>query len=240
MTSLITATYPANCAILALPDADVRKILTLNCALAPQNVTPPGTHPVLITLGDETNVKVPWLPWLPVPDYLESIVVVPWVVHASAPGAVMANPGRIWLNGLSPMIGGRIFGFRKRLARMEDGDSSYSAQTFFARRPILNAQYTLRGEPGKPSSFPNFAPLEPIFTQSLLVRFLCIYPLMSMAMDWELEEATMQSLDMTLEIDPGAFPGIPPGTYQIEGIDRQVIGGFRLTATWRMAWPKLL
>jgi hypothetical protein len=240
MTSLITATYIANCAILALPDSDVRKMLTLDCALAPQSVTPAGTHPVIILFGDETNVRVPWLPFIAPFQYGETILVVPWVVHASSPRAVMANPSRLWVNHFAAWLGGRIFGFPKRLARIEESASSYSVRSLFAGQPIFSPKYGVPGLPGKPSSFANYAPIEPIFKQLLLLRLFCIFPLISIDMHWEMAEATMQALAMDVEVYRGADPGIAPGSYRVESIDQQAIGGFRLTVNWRMAWPKLL
>jgi hypothetical protein len=239
MTSLITSTYIANCAILALPDSDVQTMLTVDCALAPQNVTPAGTHPVILMLGDETNALVPWLPFIAPFQYREATLVVPWVVDVSSPDVTMAEPTRIWLNRFGPWLGGRTFGFRKRLARIEES-VDYSVRSFFADKPVLSAHYGTPGRAGKPSSFPNYAPIEPIFSQLLLLRMFCIFPLISIDMHWAMADATMQALPMDLEVYPDADPGIPPGSYRVESIEQQAIGGFRLTVPWQMSWPTLL
>jgi hypothetical protein len=152
----------------------------------------------------------------------------------------MAHPSRLWLDKWLPVIGGRLLGFPKRLSRMDIDATGYAARSFLFGIPIFSAHYGLTGEPGRPASFANYAAIAPIFEQPFVQQMLCLYPTVSLAMQWLMADATMQALNMTLDVHGGADPGIPPGTYQVEGIDQQVLGGFRLTVNWRMPSPKLM
>lgn len=242
MSDLLGGTYTANCAILSLPVADVNRLLTRDCALSQQSITPVGYHPVILMLGDETNVRFlpPLLRILPAIEYLEVTLAVPWVVYATDPGTVMAQPSRLWLNKFVPMFGGRIVGFPKRLARMAMTGSSYSVRSFFSGLPVLSAQYGVGGQEGSPTSFSNYGAIAPIFEEVFLLHLFCLFPAVAVDMHWEMERATMQSLDMTLDVQKRCDPGIPAGSYSIEGIDQQVTGAFRLTVPWRLRMPRLM
>ncbi|HEX8154512.1 MAG TPA: hypothetical protein VF698_15365, partial [Thermoanaerobaculia bacterium] len=173
MTIALTGHYSAYCGMLSLPVHDVEKMLMRNdCRLAPQSVTPAGQHPVILLLGNQTNVKFPFLPFLKT-QYLEVTLSVPWVFNPSEPQPVMAHVSRLWLNKLLPTIGGRVFGFPKFWTRNEMTDTSYRVRSLLLGRPIVSATYSAYGTSAKPADFPYFEPLWPVFQQHFLQKLFC-------------------------------------------------------------------
>jgi len=240
MSEALTGTYTAQCGILALPVDDVRKMLMPGAELAPQTITPPGQHPIMVMLGEETNVRFPWLPFIPAVSYGEVTVPVPWVFCVDSPGVEMAHTARLWLNNLLATIGGRVLGFPKIWARIATGASDYQVRSLLAGTQIVSAQWRLQGEAKPPAAFPKFAPLVPIFEQHFLQRLFCMMPIIGMVMMWDVSAATMQPEALTLEVFEGAERGIPPGVYRIPSIEESVLGAFRLTVNWQLGWPSLM
>jgi hypothetical protein len=238
MTPALTGTYTGHCAVLSLADVDVRAMLMPECDLAPQTLTPPGQHPIILLFGDQTGVGAPWLPMMPRIEYLETTMAVPWVVDPNRPRDVMAHTSRLWLNNLFATIGGRIVGFPKIWARVNESGLDYSVRTLLFGSPVFNVVTTAAGEERPPYEFPNYAAIAPIFEQKFLQRFMCMAPVVDMVMQWDMATARMQSQQMTVTVAGGADPGLPPGTYRFKGIDEDVFGAFRLQVNWQLGWPQ--
>ena len=117
---------------LALPTASVRELLPNGIDLGKQELTPEGTHPVMLGFHDmfRLHTSVPSL--LPSMTYHEHSVGVPYC-YVNQPELGYRSPGpyffmpMVLLDHLLATIGGLVFwGFAKRLARISNTDRQYA------------------------------------------------------------------------------------------------------------------
>jgi len=233
----LTGRYLANCAVLALPASDAVAMLTSNAELAAQSLTPPGTHPVILLMGEHTGVRVKFLPGSI--DYREALVSVPWVRRrgAACGSGPLAHVSRLWLDRLAPVAGGWTFGFPKIWSRVEMSDTSYGVQSILSCTRLLDARFEARGAPAPTSQFHNFGLVRPIFEQPFLQRLLLAGPSCVEVMDFGLDRATLQPIEATVEARRGFLRGFPTGARELKSIDESPLGAFRLELSWTLTAP---
>ncbi|MFA6957918.1 MAG: hypothetical protein WC538_18785 [Thermoanaerobaculia bacterium] len=233
----LTGRYCANCAVLALPAADAASMLSGNAELGDQTLTPPGTHPVVLLMGEHTGVRVKFLPGSI--DYREALVSVPWVRRreGACGSGPLAHVSRLWLDRLAPVVGGWTFGFPKIWSHVEMSDTAYGVQSILSRTPLLDARFVARGAAAPPAQFDHFGVIRPIFEQPFLQRLLLLGPSCVEVMDFGLGRATLQPIEATIEVRNGFMDGFPVGARDLKSIEESPFGAFRLELAWTLTAP---
>lgn len=233
----LTGRYRANCAVLALPASDAASMLAGNAGLGAQTLTPPGTHPVILLMGEHTGVRVKFLPGSI--DYREALVSVPWVRRRgkACGSGPLAHVSRLWLDRLAPVVGGWTFGFPKIWSRVGMSDTSYAVKSMLSRTPLLEARFEARGEAAPVSQFGHFGVVRPIFEQPFLQRLLLAGPSCVEVMDFGLDRATLQPIEATIEVRDGFMAGFPAGVREVSSIEESQFGAFRLELSWTLTAP---
>lgn len=231
MSVALSGFYETCCAVVAAPVADVTAMLGDNVVLdRSQTLAPPGEHPFVVLMGTHRDVHVKFLPgrW----NYREALVAIPWVRHKGKPCGPdpLAYNERLWLDRLPVVIGGWLWGFPKVWSRVSDARDAYSVRTLLLNRPVIEARFRDRGAPGPPESFPNFAPVRPVFEQDFIQRFLLVGPTIVSKLTFELDKATVQPIE--------AEVALQGRTYKVPGLDQTPLGAFRLALPWTLTPPR--
>lgn len=233
----LTGRYRANCAVFALPAPDAAAMLTTNCELGAQSLTPPGTHPVILLMGEHTGVRVKFLPGSI--SYREALVSVPWVRRrgGACGSGPLAHVSRLWLDRLAPVVGGWTFGFPKIWSRVEMSDASYGVRSILSRTRLLDARFEARGAAAPPAQFAHFGAIRSIFEQPFLQRLILLGPSCVEVMDFGLDRATLQPIEAMIEVRDGFMAGLPAGARKLGSIEESPFGAFRLELSWTLTAP---
>jgi hypothetical protein len=234
---------------LVLPTAQVRRMLPAGLELGEQNVTPSGTHPVILLFNDlfRAHMNIPSL--LPSLTYHEHTIGIPYSyvtrgpVMRSSPGPYYYMP-LLYLDNLTAILGGvSIWGFAKRLARFEAAEGRYTIQSNSNERRETELTYRATGALAPVSEFENFDPIRRMHDQPLISAVpLGMGPFFvasDFVKDWT--ATTMRPLETSVEVDLEYVLGYPPGRYPARGtspgIDESVLGSYEFRAPWRLGMP---
>ena len=181
-----------------------------------------GKHPVVYAFGFMENCIPDWVP-LPGMNYLEMMVSIP-NVFLSSPATGYTGPflymPSLHLNHLYPCILGWMCGYKKRWSRIKTTEDSYRVGTLLRNRKIVQADFQLRGQPGKPGDFKNFQPWKAMANQPAVTDLFG--ELLYVFFYWEWEHAIMQGVSAEITppqdarnrvpgLDYGHWPGIDEG-----------------------------
>ncbi len=215
-------------AVFGLPAADVAKTLPKGLELAPQTLTGPGQHPIIILFGWQDRVRPNIFPGGV--DYKEFIIAVPYVQHADpklrkqVPGPFIYMP-RLYLNKDFPIwLGVYGYGYKKEKARIMADEDSYEVRNIKTGAPIISATYTAAGPTGSEMEYPKFKLTRepyslPMISWNLLGWQYSFY-------DFALGQARIQPVSMSIKIYNNEAAGLPAGLHQIPGIQANGLGGF--------------
>ena len=124
-------------AIIAPPAAEVRAWLPQGLSLAPQTMTPPGTHPVTLMFGEHSHVR----PWFMPPSaggsYGEWIVATPaldWTDDGGH-GTSWAYMSRLFLSSPWFVFLGWLYAYPKVLARVSAPPGAYTVGMLLGAKP---------------------------------------------------------------------------------------------------------
>jgi hypothetical protein len=206
--------------------------------LGPQSLFPPGQHPALFLFGHHQGVRPNILHVLGM-DYLEFLIAIPhvqWKTATNPYRGPFAFMPRLYLDRLLPVLGGWLYGYAKRRARIRADERTYEVRSLLGNSPLITGRFTPRGNPGPLSAFPNFAELaelfqQPFVAQTLLGFFCCSHQ------DFELDQATMQALEADVDVATAFLPGLPTGSRHFSGIDQVPRGAFRIRVPWTLPPP---
>jgi hypothetical protein len=229
--------YFSSVVILTIETEIARGLLADGLELGPQNLTPSGTHPLLCMFGYQRDVRPPFP--FPGMDYLEFIAALPWVHWRQASnscGRPFVFMPRLYLNRFLPTILGWICGYAKQLARLHMKETFYHVRNLFTPDPLAEGRFMRKGEPGPPSAFKFFPPIQEVFEQrfigkSLLGTFVCT------DFRFDFKEARMQAIDADLDIKEECVQGLPALLYSVKGIDQHPLGAFQLHVRWHLTPP---
>jgi hypothetical protein len=241
----MTGGYVASFFNCAWPLDTVRGLLPAGLDLAPQSVTAPDLHPVLMGFGRQENVTMEHLGWLPIfpMNYLEYFIGIPAVQRRGCgpyhePYLYMA---RLYLNSFLPVLGGVLFwGFPKELAVIKQGPGHFQVSTLRGQQPLISLESTATGDFSAALAHQNFAFVGGLLGQRLVEKSLDAHgPLLSATMTWDLAQAELRPLQATMEIASAFLPGLPTGRFEspTPGIDQNPMGAFELRTTWRLSLP---
>jgi hypothetical protein len=235
---------------LALPTDRVLDLLPAGLELGEQQVTPAGTHPVILFFHDmfRAQMSIPTL--LPNMTYHEHSVGVPFA-YISKSGITPGVPGpyyfmpKLYLDNLWATLGGLFFwGFAKEMASVTVTADSYTVNSMTGQRLTSLTWKNLKKQAFRPiAEVENFEPVRQMLTQPIISMLPAamgpFFILSDFDKDWQ--TATVSPLETSLEVDIAYIPGYPCGRFPAAGfspgIDRSVLGSYELRAPWRLSLP---
>lgn len=232
--------YHARGVVVPFKSEQVRAMVQRGLDLAPQSLTPAGTHPVTVLFGRHTDVRPNILP-IRGASYREFLLAVPYLRRLSGgvpAGPVVATMPRLYLNSWLFVVLGWMYAYPKWRARIEDDASRYRVRSLIWKRPRLDAGFAAYGPTGPVTEFPHFAPLAPIFSQPFAQKF-SLTPWICSLMQFDLDRARVRAVRGSFKIESAFLPGLPVGRFEFEGIDKTPLGGFHIEVPWRLSLPML-
>ncbi len=243
----------------AMPAAQVLRLLPAGLELGPQSVTPPGTHPVILSFNSmfRAVMSVPTL--LPTLTYQEFTVGVPFTMLrpgalGRAMGALLGRSDsqaqgpyyympRLFLDSVLATLGGMMFwGYAKKLARFKLSEGRYAIDAENGA-PQIALDWEAEGEPQPLAAFPHFDPVREMLAQSVVSQMPAalgpIFVLSQFNKDWR--QATLRPLRTSVRIEAEFLPGLGattlPADGRAPGIADSVLGSYELNAPWILGMP---
>jgi hypothetical protein len=219
-------------AVLSLSREGARAMLPPGLELAAQGFLPEKRHPLVLILGRQSDVRPRLLPFGA--DYLEAILAVPFV-QLGGPGERPRGPfcycPRLLLDRRLPIAIGRLlYGYDKRRARIGMTAESYRIADP-AHDELLSARFRAAA-----------APVEPLRSAAAMLFQL---PVISRAahgwryslVDFGVDRAQIEPLELTLTIHRPFVSGLPVGEFVIAGNQSETARAFRIQTSWRLLGP---
>jgi hypothetical protein len=236
---------------IALPIDNVRAMLPPGLALAPQQLTPEGTHPVRLYFTADLHATLSWPPGIDML-YNEQCFGVPFVSRVAqafpvAPSGPYYYMPRLWLDDWVPTYGGLVFwGYEKRLANIEVAAEKEDEKDWIVYRvadrmtgiPQITARWQLEpGEPVRVSNEPNFAAQQAVMDQPVVSQVpWSMGPYQALAhFDMTWNAAIVQGIQAEVEIHQPFIPGLPVARFpRTRGIADDPFGSYVLTCPWEL------
>ena len=233
-----TGDYATHVVTWPFPAETLAALLPRGLELAPQTLTPSTTHPALLLFGRHSHVRPNFLPFGGM-NYHEFILVIPYVQWRDASRFDYRGPfafmPRLYLDQLFATLVGYAYGYPKLLARIQSG-STYSVHDLVLDRPLLRGDFAAYGTPVPVDSFPNFAPMRPIFEMPFVGK-LDTSPYICSKMTFHLDEALARPCEARVELLYEFLPGLYPDSRVSEGIDVTPLGAFEMNVPWNLTVP---
>ena len=231
--------------VLSIPQERVKQMLPRQLELAPQDIAPPGKHPLLLMFGHQLNVSIHLGSTdLFDLDYLEFVLEVPYTqwksTRAAYRGPLLFSP-RLWLNKTFPLMLGRFYGFAKERANMALDQDRYLIAGWETNKPLISGHFKAIGDSGPTANFPLFEQaLSRLFNQPLVGQTRLgplPGPFVCSIFDWHFDRAKIQAVEATVNIAQPFVPGLPIGEYSTPGLDTDALGAFHLDTRWQLTEP---
>jgi hypothetical protein len=233
---------------LTLPTARVTGLLPYGLDLGEQDLTPPGTHPVVLFFHDmfRAHLTIPTL--LPDLTYHEQTLGIPFsYVTRGLPRGGACGPfffmARLFLDDVLATAGGILWwGFAKKRARVTVTGDRYTVSGLDGD-PRISLHFDPVGEYRPIADLPAFEPIRRVMCQPIVSRvpaamgpwFVCS------DFDRKWDEAGVRPLRTVVRVDRAYVPGLPCGRFPARGravgIDRSPLGSYELSARWRLSLP---
>lgn len=235
---------------LALPSDCVRNLLPAGLDLGTQDVTPRGTHPVIVFFQDmlRASFSIPTL--FPAQTYREYCMGVPYS-YLSRESITPGHPGpyffmpKLYLDNPWPTATGILaWGFAKSLASIQvTADSFTISELSGLRLTALSWKAKTTGNYAPVGNWPNFAPIRAMLDQPLISMFPAtlgpFFLLSDFDRNWDV--AAIKPMETVLEVDIEFVPGYRAGRYPASGwspgIHKSVLGSYELRVPWRLSVP---
>lgn len=235
---------------LALPDWRVRNLLPAGLDLGPQDVTPSGTHPVILLFNDlfRAHMSVPTL--LPNLTYHEHTIGIPFS-YLSSGSITPGHPGpyyfmpKLYLDNFWATLGGLTFwGFPKEMASFNVTAERYTVTSLAGQRLTSLAWKPEAGSDYRPiAEYPHFEPVRQMLAQPLISMVPLsggpFFVLSDFDKAWDV--ATLRPLETGVEVDVEFVPCYAAGRYPVSewspGIGSSVLGSYEMRAPWRLSLP---
>ena len=220
-------------AVLPLSQDAARAMLPPGLELAAQDFLPGKRHPLVLILGRQSGVRPRLLPRGA--DYLEAIVAVPFVQlrdRGTPPRGPFCYCPRLLLDRRLPIVGGRLlYRYDKRRALIRMTADSYRIADPARGELLLSAHFRAAEAPVEPSRS--------------CAAMLFELPVISRAahgwryslVDFELDRALIEPLELNLTIHRPFVSGLPAGEFVIAGTEGDTARAFRIHTSWRLPGP---
>ena len=234
---------------LALPSLKVRAFLPAGLELGPQEVTPPGTHPVIFLFHGFSECQWSFPTLLRSMKFHEQTVGVPFTHVMAGHGPGREGPyyfmPKLYLDDLFVRMSGlMLWGFDKEMASINVTAERYTVTGLNGRRLAslawsANGNDQLRAIAG----YPAFEPVRHMLSQTLISAFpAAIGPLFALTdFDRRWNLARVRPLRTVLEVDSSYMPFFEGGRYPpldgSENVDSFPLGSWELSGPWWLSFP---
>jgi hypothetical protein len=218
-------------AILPVAPDTARAMLPAGLDLAAQDLTPGERHPLVLIMGQQSDVRPRVLPLGA--DYLEFILAVPFVERPErgAPRGPFGYCPRLFLDRHVPIIAGRLlYGYAKRRALIRMTAASYSIAEPGGADRLLEAHFRITERPLEAP----WGGTATLFDLPVISRAAGTW--WYSCADFGLERALVQPVELRLTIHRPFVSGLPVGQFAMAGIGG-VSHAFRIRTEWRLAGP---
>jgi hypothetical protein len=235
---------------LELPSDRVARLLPPGIELGPQDVTAPGTHPVIISFNELSRVRTTMPSLMPTLSYREYTFGIPYsyatrgMMTARSLGPFYYMP-RLFLDSFLAVMGGVMFwGYAKQSAEFADTDTSCSIRST-DDEPLTELTWTPAGDYADVDAYENFAPVRRMLDQPLISMLPPGIGTLPVIADFEKQwsQARLRPIETSLAVNSEFLEGFTPGNYppgskaMAPGIDRSVLGSYEYYAPWRLSMP---
>jgi len=248
----------ASVIVLPLPQTSVQPALPKGLTLAPQKLTPAGTHPVLFTFTESvgvhftvTQLKLPSLQ-----GYRGVVLQIPYV-HRDDDSRLYIYPVRLYLNQVIPLLAGWMgYSLPQRLVKIEASQTGYEIKSLRNAR-LLSAQFEPVGDRASLAAFPHFQRgMAQLLAQPLLIKyppfkklpgtFFCASltyhldepnPVQIKPADHSVERAQLQAVNVKIQLFHQFTQKFLPhsaGNYTTTNLQESPLGAFRLWSRWSL------
>lgn len=233
--------YRTYFAIIPFDDAVLTGMLPGELELAPQTMTPPGTHPLVFLFGKHFDVRPNFIPFGGL-TYLEYICAIPFVQWRNAshdykgPFAYMP---RMFLDELFPTLLGYMYAYPKVMARMSGNpptDSLYDVRSLLQDEALIQGTFNTFGPQLPPVDFPNFAHVREVFEMPFIGKYE-IGPYVCSKLTFKLDQAIIQPATANIEVAREFVDGLLPGSFIRPSIDADPLGSFYMAVPWELTLP---
>lgn len=226
--------------VLSPRNPNVEALLPPGLRLGKQDITQPGTHPVVLMFGHHSRVR----PWFMAPTaggaYDEWIVATPFLERGTGDTAPWSYTSRLYLNSLRYVLPGRMYGYPKALARtlVNEDQSSYIVETFPSGKPRVSMTCQPLGPSMPFVALPRAARLAPIFNKPFVQR-LAPMPWLGSRMWFELDAAIVRPVAAHFKLADGCAPGLKAMSMDVGSIVNGIPGAFHMSCDWMLSRPYL-
>lgn len=237
------------CVALALPLRKVRALLPDGLELLEQNVTPPGTHPLVFLFHGFSECQFSFPTLFRSMNFHEQTAGIPFTRVRNSQGPY-AGPGpyyfmpKLYLDDILVMLGGIYWwGFSKELASVHVSGNRY-AVTSLTGHFLASLDWGLdnAAEFRAVTGYSDFEPMRAMMSQ----RLVSVYPpgvrpmycLSDFDRRWHLARA--RPIDSVLEVAPDYMRGFDGGHFAMQdrrGGEEVIVGSFELSAPWWLSPP---
>jgi uncharacterized protein with NAD-binding domain and iron-sulfur cluster len=229
----------------AVDAAALHAILPKGMTLAPQAITPLGTHPVTILANQQIGVRPSALPRLfGFRDYLEAIISVACVQVDGHPGIFNYLPNLYLSNRMAQLAGVWFYGFNKRMGKLAMQNAAYSVATPDGQ-PVWSARYQDRGFARSLFDSPESARVQTLCDQ-VIVSQCKLGKWHFSSFDFSLGTAEITPVSAEIDIVDASLAELPAGRMVARPLamdgDGQhhpqgLPGAFRIRTSWTLSNP---
>jgi hypothetical protein len=225
---------------LELPTEQVEAMLPHGLRLGAQDVTRPGTHPVVIQFNQFLRVRMSVPTLLPSLSYNEQTLGIPYcylaqdAIRGVSPGPFYYMP-RLWVDDAYATLGGVMFwGMAKKLAAFEVREERTTIRSKQTGRELTTLSSRNVGAPVPALQHDNARALRAMMDQPLVMMtpfaagpfYLCA----NFDKDWR--RGVLRPAEAALRIDEAYVPALPTGSFPHDGffpsIDMNPLGAYEL------------
>ncbi|WP_170311868.1 NAD(P)-binding protein [Sulfitobacter sabulilitoris] len=208
----------------------VAAMLPKGLQLAPQTLTGPQEHPVILLFARQRDVRPNQLPFGM--NYSEFICAVPWVQHTDPalqdlPPLIV--PTRLYLDSLPPILLGIYgYGFPKVRAAMTVDMDTYVIRDPKTDEEIISCSFDRTGPQDAAYKFEMFNQARPGYEMAMVTRNR-VGQWQYSVYDFSLGQSLLEPLDMQIRISSDHL-GLPRGTIKPPSIAASPFGAVFLTS----------
>lgn len=235
---------------LALPSSRVRAFLHPRLDLSIQDITAPGTHPVIFLFQKFSECQFSFPTALRSMSFHEHTICIPFTSVRADFGPFGGNGPycfmpRLYLDDLWVQWNGIfLWGFSKEMAYMEVNESRYAVRSSTGQPLASLTWVTSVEEAHRPAaSCADFEPVRRMLSQKLVSVFpAAMGPCIALSdFDRRWNMASVRPLRVDMEIHPTYIPVIEPGRYSTGSNSRlpvsSVPGSWEFLAPWWLSFP---
>lgn len=230
---------------LEMPIETARSFLPYTLELAPQTMTRPGTHPIVMFFQEmvRAHMTVPSL--LPNMTYHEYVLAVPHTRTTGAFGmgssAHMQFMPKLYLSEWLPTLGGLFFwGFAKQMAHYRVTSNKIAISSYRAEDPLVSLNYDYEPDTEfKPvSEYSHFGPLQEIMSEPLVSQLPAAMGPFLVCSNYDKiwSQALLRPISTEITVHESFVPNLPTGIFPGgKSITTSALGAVEIRAPWKLS-----